>query len=103
MATHSRCDILVERRLRVYLPVLLLRGVENGEIHHKWVAFARNYVLCDYLVGSWVCNFSEVKVGRQDIGLDLIVCDLASVELDDKVLFQALHGVVFLQVREDLF
>ena len=35
--------------------------------------------------------------------LDLIVSDLATVELHDEVLLQDLHRVVLLQVREDLF
>lgn len=37
------------------------------------------------------------------MSLDLIFCDLASVELFYEVLLQGSHGVVLLQMGEDLF
>ena len=102
MATHPLGNVLVKRLLCVDQSALLLRGVENWEVYHKWVAFTRNYVLSDYLVGPRVRNLTKVKVGRQDVGLDLVVCDFACVQLHNEVFFEALHGIVFLQVGEYL-
>lgn len=77
-------------------------SMEHGKIDDKGIAFARNNVLSDYLVGSGITNFSKVKVGWKDMSLDLIFCDFACVELLDEVLLQGSHGVILLQVGEDL-
>lgn len=79
------------------------RSMEHREIDDEGVAFARNNVLSNHLVGSGIWNFSKVKFWWKDMSLDLIFCDLASVELFYEVLLQGSHGVVLLQMGEDLF
>ena len=76
--------------------------MEHWEVHSEGVAFARNNILSDHLIGPRVLHFAEVKVTGEDKGLDLVVSDLTGVELHNKILLERLHLVVFLQVREDL-
>ena len=102
MAPNFLRHILVEGLLRVHHPAVLLAGVEHREVHHEWVAFACDQILSDHLVGARVCNFAKVDVAREDVRLNLVICDLTGVQLHDEVLLEDLHRVVFLQVGEDL-
>ena len=70
--------------------------MEDREIDDEGVAFARNHIVCDDLVSPGVRQLAKVNVGRQDIGLDLVVCDFARVQLHDEIFFECLHGVVLL-------
>jgi len=99
---HVLRHIFIEGLSGVDHAVMLLIGMEHGEVHHEWVAFARNQILCDDRVSSGVGNLAKVDVLWENASLDLIICDLASVQLHDEVFLEDLHGVVLLEVGENL-
>ena len=96
MTTHILRNILVERRLDVNHLVELVRDVEDGEVNDEGVALAGNYILSYHLVGAGVRNLAKVDVRGKDVGLYLVLSDLTRVQLQDEVLLECLHGIVFL-------
>jgi hypothetical protein len=93
--------IFVESLLLVDHLVEFWGGVENHEVHHERIALARDHILSDHLVGPRISDLGQVVSGGEDVSLNLIVRDLARVQLYDEVFFQVFHPVVFLQVGED--
>ena len=98
---HISGHILVESLLLVDHLVEFWGGVENHEVHHERIALARNHILSNHLVGPRISDLCQVVSGGEDVGLNLIVRDLARVQLHDEVFFQVAHRIVLLQVGED--
>ena len=77
--------------------------MKDWEVNDERIALASDYILSYYLVGARVRYFTKVDVRRKDVSLDLVLRDLTCVQLQDEIFLKRLHGVIFLEVREDSF
>ena len=102
MAPNFLSHVLVEGRLNVHHLALVGLSVENWEIYNERIALALNDILCDHLVAPWIDNLAKVDTLGQDVSLNVVVSDFASVQLHNEVFFEGAHGIVLLEVRKDL-
>ena len=86
VSAYIMSHVFVESFLFIYQLVGVLGGMEDDVVHHKRIAFACNHVWSNDLVSPGISDLRQVESGGQYVGLDLIVSDLARVQLNDEVL-----------------